>query len=83
MTPSKPVGRTPLNPLRKKSQYVRCLVTPVVKDFVEGELSRLHGLNESDLIRLALYNLIKKDRAMTPEIEKDPTWDELKEAGLI
>jgi hypothetical protein len=76
------VGRPAKNPLDKVGRPVRCLVTKrVAQNLIQ--LAKSSGINLSDVLRLALYNLLKQRGMMTAEMETDPTWDELKKVGLL
>lgn len=80
----RPVGRTPLNPMRKLSIHIHALVTPPIAKLLEERISAMHGdVSLSDLIRLALYRLIERDGAMTAEVRDDPSWKSLEEKGLV
>ncbi len=76
-------GRPPLeDPLQRISVPVRGLVSVPVRQALEQAIS-MHGCNLSDLLRLAIFNLLKKDGLMTDKLRHDHTWDPLKDKGLI
>lgn len=82
-------GRPPKDPKLKVGTPVRCLTTKSVADAIASAAEK-HGIPAptfgtvaSDIVRLYIFNGLKADGKMTAEIEKDPTWDTLKERGLI
>lgn len=79
----KPIGRPPRKPKDKVGQPVRCLVTPGIRALLD-QLSEIHGVSISDVLRLALYRHLKAAGLLeTKDVLNDATWDELKKAGLV
>lgn len=86
-------GRPPKDPNKKIGRPVRALVTPPVEKALI-EAAEMHGISyvidtlgrttvPSDLLRLWMAQGLKKDGLWTEEIAADPTWDALKQAGLL
>jgi hypothetical protein len=76
-------GRPPMeDPLQRISIPVRGLVSVPVRQALDQALE-MHGCTTSDLLRLALFNLLKKDGLMTDQLRQDHTWDPLKDKGLV
>ena len=86
-------GRPPKQPSKKVGFPVRAQVTPpVLKLLMEAcELHGVPGTNprtkaptvSSDLIRLYLAWGLQKDGLWTKEIAQDPSWDKLRQKGLL
>ena len=76
-------GRPPRKPANKVGISKRCLVTLGVNNaYAQGV--EAHGLeNDSDYMRLSIYNQLVKDGLMTDALRKDATWDSLRSKGLI
>lgn len=77
-------GRPTDDPFYKASKMRRALFS-TASNLVFEQSQEIHGgLSESDLIRLALWNLWKKD-GLTGQInlEEDNTWQSLIKLGLI
>lgn len=85
-------GRKPKNPMDRIGWPVRALVTHRVIEALQQSMA-LHDLPasdprtrvSSDVVRLGLYMLLKKDGLIesVPGLEADPSWDELKRKGLV
>jgi hypothetical protein len=82
-------GRPPKDPMRKVGRNVRTLVTPVIEDVIKDD-ARTHGINATrrgevgvDYARLCIYEHLRRVGLITPELYEDPTWDTLKEMGLV
>lgn len=81
-------GRPAKSPRRKVGTPVRCLVTPPVAAAIL-ESSDNHGIPRpkrgaipSDILRLAIYNLLDKE-GLIQGLEEDPSWESLRYAGLV
>jgi len=69
---------------------VRALVTARVLEALQ-QVMELHDLPaqdprtkvSSDAVRLGVFMLLQKDGLMTPELYADPSWNILKEKGLV
>ena len=76
-------GRPPKNPLDILRTAIRCLITKRVNTAVKKGM-KIHGVNQSNYMRLALYNQFRLDGLLdTPEMLNDATWDELKRDGQV
>ena len=75
-------GRPPVDPMQKVGRPVRALVTPPVMDAITEAMDQ-SGLNLSELFRLALYEHLRKQGAITEGLYLDPTWQSLREKGII
>lgn len=76
-------GRPLSDPWYRADENFRALVSPATKVVLEMAMKQ-HNVNQSNLVRLALYLLLKKDGlAGKLEVEKDNTWKELRDAGLV
>lgn len=89
--PEQPIaGRPPIeNPYDKMSQSARTMITPRVRNAML-EAMKTHGIPapsrgavSSYLVRLYLYNGLRADGLMTPDLDNDPSFKELKDWGLI
>lgn len=80
-------GRPPKeNPMEVVGSPERFLVTWPVKQAVDELLAMFISMginNRSDVHRLALYMLIKKYDMLTPELQEDPTFKNLRDLGLV
>lgn len=84
-------GRPNVSPENRMGTPVRALVTIGVAEALQAsmELHNLPGRSSKekkasgDILRLAIFNLLQKDRLMTPELYNDPTWNSLKAEGLV
>lgn len=80
-------GRPPKDdPSKVIGHPERFLVTWPVKealDQVHDEFMKLGLHARSDALRMGLYLLFKKYDLLTPELEEDPTWKNLRELGLV
>lgn len=77
-------GRPPLDPKHRVARPVRCLVTSQVANLIMSTADDIHaGMVLSDYIRLALYNQLKADGQMSPELEADATWTSLRANGYL
>lgn len=76
-------GRPLDDPWYRADENFRALVSPATKAVLQKAMKE-HGLTQSNLVRYALYLLLKKDGlAGKIEVEKDNTWKDLREAGLV
>lgn len=75
-------GRPPKNPDNVIRTPIRFLTTRRVESAVY-RLCEKHGLNPSDLLRLALYRYFEAEGALDTTLRKDATWDTLREQGMI
>ena len=76
-------GRPLDDPWYRANENFRALVSPATLTVLEMAMKK-HGVSQSNLVRLALYQLLKKDGlADKLEIEKDNTWRQLRESGLV
>ncbi len=76
-------GRPFRDPWYRADENFRALVSPATKVVLEAAMMQ-HGLNQSNIVRYAIYLLLVKDGlAKKLEIEKDNTWKELRDAGLV
>lgn len=77
--PGRPLG----DPWYRASENFRGLVSPATQVILE-EAMQIHGLTQSNLVRYGLYLVLKKNGlAGKIDPEKDNTWKDLLEAGLI
>jgi hypothetical protein len=74
-------GRPAKNPLKKVSRPVRALFTQPVVDALEVVMKQ-SGINISDVLRLAIFNLLKQRGLLDEALYNDPTWEEGREGGL-
>ena len=85
-------GRPPKDPMKKVSRPVRALVTPPVEKALI-QAAQFHGIQykmsksgiptvPSDILRLYMVNGLKKDGLWDKEMEVDPTFEYLRQAGL-
>lgn len=84
------IGRPSVDPYTQKmSVPARALLTPQVADVIVslakemGIPSPTHGMIASDIVRLALYRLMRSKDVITADLDSDPTWNSLKEKGLV
>jgi hypothetical protein len=75
-------GRPPKEPETKIARPVRALVTMFVFELIE-ELCKAQGINLSEFLRLAIYNQMRKMGEETQDLMEDPTFDTLREKGLL
>ena len=75
-------GRPPKNPKHKVRYPIRCLVTNQILMMLT-EQSKAKDLSPSDYMRLALYRYFVQEGLVTPEVEKDASWDTLKIGGFV
>jgi len=75
-------GRPPKDPEEKIGRPVRALVTLPVMDVLEALMEKL-GMNLSEVLRLALYNLLLKYDLLTDQLREDETFKSLREKGLL
>lgn len=82
-------GRPPKNAMDRLGTPVRALVTLRVTDALIEDQRKMgipeppDGIIASDTVRLALYERLKRVGLLTPELENDPTWNSLKDRGLL
>jgi hypothetical protein len=76
-------GRPLDDPWYRAHENFRALVSPATRKVLEKAMEK-HDLTQSNLTRLALWKLLEAD-GLTKliEVEKDNTWRDLREAGLI
>lgn len=75
------VGRPPEDPMNKLSQNIRALVTPRVYDRFDALMAQT-GLDQSNAVRLAVYEALERRGLLEGLPENDNTFKEIKEAGL-
>ncbi len=80
-------GRPPKDPFKKVNRPIRTLVSPLVEDIVKEDAKR-HGISVGrevgvDYARYCIYEHLKREKLITADLQGDPTWDTLKEAGLV
>ena len=75
-------GRPPKKPKNLLRFTIRCLVSHGVYEAL-AKAEQQSGLTRSNFLRKALYNQLRADGLLTPELEKDATWDELRALGQI
>jgi hypothetical protein len=82
-------GRPPKDPLNRVGDPVRALVTPRVIEAIQMDMinTGLSGKRDnrvsSDIVRLAIFERLKRQGLMTQELYEDSTWDTLKQSGLV
>jgi hypothetical protein len=76
-------GRPLEDPWYRADENFRALVSPATKAVLQKSM-KMHNLNQSNIVRYALFLLLKKDGlADKIDVEKDNTWKELRAAGLV
>ena len=76
-------GRPPDDPYFKASIAWRALFSPSTAKCMD-ELRRELGLGPSNFLRLAVWNMLKKNHKTDGiDVENDNTWKDLNEAGLL
>jgi len=86
---AKTPGRPPKNPEDKVSTPARALFTSQMASKLQAAAAihdipaPAHGKVPSDILRLYVFWGLKKDGLITEDIEADPSWDTLKEKGLV
>ena len=82
-------GRPPLPLSERMSTPVRALVTKAVAEALAADAEHSgiakprYGLVASDIVRLYLHYGLEHRHLLTPELEADPSWDNLKKLGLL
>lgn len=75
-------GRPPRSPRNKVGIPVRCLVTIGVQQAVQ-QAAENSGVNMSDFLRLCIFRQLESMQLMSPELQKDATWDTLRGYGRL
>ena len=82
-------GRPPKDPEKKVGTPARALVTILVADAIVEDAHK-HGIPDpergliaSDILRLYIWRGLEHGGLMTEDLRNDPTWDSLKQKGLV
>jgi hypothetical protein len=75
-------GRPPKHPLAKVGRPVRALVTYPVMEALEAAM-QVSQINLSETLRLAIYQHLNQLGLLDEQLQRDPTWDNLRQKGLV
>ena len=75
-------GRPLKDPIQKVARPIRANVTIPVLEAIE-EVEKELGVSLSDFLRLATFRLLDQQGKIYPDLIDDPTWDGLKQRGLV
>lgn len=75
-------GRPPKDVEEKVGIPLRALVTLPLKEAVD-EIQSNMNINQAEFLRLAMYHYLNKLGALSDGLRNDPTFDSLREKGLL